>query len=277
MHVSWKQRLIRFAHTNRDYGVPARTRWNFPKTVLGRKILLRKTMSQKLDWLSRVKGDVKYDEPLEEHTSFRIGGNADVFIAPSGIEDLKIILSHTQGSPPFILGEGTNLLVKDGGIRGIVVSLKESFKTVGNVYFSKNQEGCEVAVMKVYAREPRQRFFYDFKAELQFHSNRDCGQRVANVMSSRDIRHNAPQFPVAKIDVKTCFHSVVLDISSAKIRLTGQAISDVPLLQFRDQGLYVRFVQAQDGRSVKRKAVQKSQKGLLHPVERFVIIEMFLA
>lgn len=141
--------MIRFAHTNRDYGVPARTRWNFPKTVLGRKILLRKTMSQKLDWLSRIKGDVTYDEPLDEHTSFRIGGDADVFIAPSGIEDLKIILAHTQDCPPFILGEGTNLLVKDGGIRGIVVSLKESFKTVGDVSFSKNREGREVATMKV--------------------------------------------------------------------------------------------------------------------------------
>ncbi|MFQ5716924.1 MAG: UDP-N-acetylmuramate dehydrogenase [Nitrospinales bacterium] len=105
-------------------------------------------MSQKLDWLSRIKGEVKYDEPLAAHTSFRIGGDADVFIAPSGIEDLKIILAHTQGRPPFILGEGTNLLVKDGGIRGIVVSLKESFKTVGGVSFSKNREGREIAVMK---------------------------------------------------------------------------------------------------------------------------------
>jgi len=97
-------------------------------------------MSKNQDWLYRIKGDVKYDEPLSSHTSFRIGGPADIFISPESVEDLQVIFAHTMETPVFILGEGTNLLVNDEGFRGIVISLKESFKAVKGVTFSHNQE-----------------------------------------------------------------------------------------------------------------------------------------
>jgi len=145
--ASWKQRLIRFAHTNSHHGIPTRTRWDFPKTVLGRKIVLRKTMSKNQDWLHRIKGEVKYDEPLSLHTSFRIGGPADIFISPAGIGDLRIIFQQAGETPVFILGEGTNLLVNDGGFRGIVISLKDSFKAVGGVTFSVDPAGGETALL----------------------------------------------------------------------------------------------------------------------------------
>ncbi|MEC7640515.1 MAG: UDP-N-acetylmuramate dehydrogenase [Nitrospinota bacterium] len=101
-------------------------------------------MNKNQDWLYRIKGEVKYDEPLSLHTSFRIGGPADVFISPQNIEDLRIIFKYAKETPVFILGEGTNLLINDEGFRGIVISLKESFKAVKDVMFSDNQKTAQV-------------------------------------------------------------------------------------------------------------------------------------
>ncbi|MFQ5672080.1 MAG: UDP-N-acetylmuramate dehydrogenase [Nitrospinales bacterium] len=105
-------------------------------------------MSKNQDWLHRIKGQVKYDEPLSLHTSFRIGGPADIFISPAGIEDLQIIFKHIESTPVFVLGEGTNLLVNDNGFRGIVISLKDSFKAVKGITFSANSAGGETALLR---------------------------------------------------------------------------------------------------------------------------------
>lgn len=85
-----------------------------------------------------VKGDVRFDEPMSRHTSFRIGGPADVFILPKDLEDLIVILAFAQKQsiPIFVIGQGTNLLVRDKGIRGIVIKLAAYFggaKTEGDV------------------------------------------------------------------------------------------------------------------------------------------------
>ena len=75
---------------------------------------------------------IKYDEPLKNHTSFRIGGPADVFCSPNNIEDLKKILSISkQYNIPFrVIGNGTNLLILDSGIRGLVINLNKGFKKI---------------------------------------------------------------------------------------------------------------------------------------------------
>lgn len=73
--------------------------------------------------------DVKIDEPMSKHTSFKIGGNADVFVVANDMEEIKEILNFSSENniDMFILGNGSNLLVKDNGIRGIVlkINLKE--------------------------------------------------------------------------------------------------------------------------------------------------------
>lgn len=63
------------------------------------------------------------DEPMNKHTSFKIGGIADFYVKPTSIEEIKflIILSKEENIPLTIVGNGTNLLVKDNGIRGIVL------------------------------------------------------------------------------------------------------------------------------------------------------------
>ena len=75
----------------------------------------------------RMRGRVHADEPMELHTSFRIGGPADLFLEPVDLDDLTCALEvlREHGSPVLIIGAGTNLLVKDGGIRGAVVCLRE--------------------------------------------------------------------------------------------------------------------------------------------------------
>lgn len=60
---------------------------------------------------------------MKEYTSFKIGGNADLLVTVKNVEDVKYVLqiSKQNNCPIFILGNGTNILVKDNGIRGIVL------------------------------------------------------------------------------------------------------------------------------------------------------------
>ncbi|WP_028544851.1 UDP-N-acetylmuramate dehydrogenase [Paenibacillus taiwanensis] len=68
---------------------------------------------------------LKCDEMLKQHTYTRMGGKADLYVTPANYEELQLVLSfaRTHQLPLTILGFGSNLIVKDGGIRGIVVNL----------------------------------------------------------------------------------------------------------------------------------------------------------
>lgn len=70
------------------------------------------------------------DEPMSRHTSFKIGGNADIFISVKNIKELKYIIKIAKKEKIHltIIGNGSNVLVKDNGIRGIV--LKIDFKEI---------------------------------------------------------------------------------------------------------------------------------------------------
>ena len=75
---------------------------------------------------------IKYNEPLKSHTSLRIGGPADFFCCPGNIEDLKKVVSISQehNIPFWVIGNGTNLLILDSGIRGLVINLNKGFKKI---------------------------------------------------------------------------------------------------------------------------------------------------
>jgi len=84
-------------------------------------------------WLeSRFKNSIRFEEPMSKHTSLRIGGPAEVFAAPETLEDLLSLInwSREKGLSYRVIGRGTNLLVKDAGIRGIVVKLTKCLKTI---------------------------------------------------------------------------------------------------------------------------------------------------
>jgi UDP-N-acetylmuramate dehydrogenase len=71
-----------------------------------------------------LRGEVRFHEPLSAWTSFRIGGPADALVVPADEEDLARLVRQAKASQVRITAiGGTNLLVRDGGIRGIVVSL----------------------------------------------------------------------------------------------------------------------------------------------------------
>lgn len=79
-----------------------------------------------------VPGRVRAREPLARHTSFRIGGPADVLVAPDTADELAAVVRVTVavGVPLTMLGGGSNMLVGDGGIRGVVVKLGRGFRGV---------------------------------------------------------------------------------------------------------------------------------------------------
>ena len=80
-----------------------------------------KTLVEKLS----SKSDIKLDEPMKMHTNFRIGGNADIFIISKEITDIQKIvqIANENNIPLTLLGNGSNVLVADKGIRGIVLKI----------------------------------------------------------------------------------------------------------------------------------------------------------
>jgi UDP-N-acetylenolpyruvoylglucosamine reductase len=68
---------------------------------------------------------IRRDEPMAKHTTLRVGGPADVYVEPASAQDLAAVLKFCgeRGTAFFVLGRGSNLLVRDGGFRGIVICL----------------------------------------------------------------------------------------------------------------------------------------------------------
>lgn len=81
-----------------------------------------------------VQGELRFDEPMSSHTSWRAGGPAEVFFIPAGIDDLSAFLRELDpDTPVFWLGVGSNLLVRDGGIRGVVVAATQTLRDLERV------------------------------------------------------------------------------------------------------------------------------------------------
>lgn len=73
---------------------------------------------------------IRFAEPMSGHTSFRAGGIADAFAEPGNREELAEIIAAAEalGVPYFIMGNGTNVLVRDEGYRGIIIKLGDGFR-----------------------------------------------------------------------------------------------------------------------------------------------------
>lgn len=74
--------------------------------------------------MAGLRGTVRFHAPLKDYTSFHIGGPADVLVEPADVDDVVRLVRQAgeQRLPVFVVG-GTNLLIRDKGIRGVVVSL----------------------------------------------------------------------------------------------------------------------------------------------------------
>ncbi len=101
-------------------------------------------MTEKLyEDLCEITGEehVKVNEPMKNHTTFRIGGNADYFVTPGTKEELQEVLRllNSRQVPFFILGNGSNILVSDEGYRGVILQ-------IGRNYQSIKKKGCRIRV-----------------------------------------------------------------------------------------------------------------------------------
>lgn len=85
-----------------------------------------------LEILPKVKGKYKKEEPLSKYTWFAVGGPAEVMFFPENEDDLAMFLkTKPDNVPVFVIGAGSNLLVRDGGITGVVIKLdNKNFKKI---------------------------------------------------------------------------------------------------------------------------------------------------
>ena len=92
------------------------------------------------------KGIILFDEPMSKHTSYGIGGPARIYVTPKNKEDLVSILKFSKDNniPSYFIGSGSNLLVSDDGIDGIVITLGKSFN---KLEINKNNVFAETGVM----------------------------------------------------------------------------------------------------------------------------------
>ncbi|AEE97010.1 UDP-N-acetylmuramate dehydrogenase [Mahella australiensis] len=76
--------------------------------------------------------NIKVDEPMKAHTSFKIGGPADIFVTPDKLNEIYGVLRicGEHGVPLLVMGNGTDLLVLDGGIRGVVMQIAHKWAKV---------------------------------------------------------------------------------------------------------------------------------------------------
>ena len=87
--------------------------------------------SHLIDRLPKVRGRLTADAPLAPVTWFRVGGSAEVLFRPADVEDLAAFLAAKPGDVPVtVIGVASNLLVRDGGIKGVVVRLGRGFVEV---------------------------------------------------------------------------------------------------------------------------------------------------
>lgn len=79
---------------------------------------------------SLIRGRVSFDVPMAKYTSLGVGGRADALAFPQDEEEVRDILQFAKEKaiPRYILGRGTNVIVRDGGLRGIVISLCRGFR-----------------------------------------------------------------------------------------------------------------------------------------------------
>ncbi len=94
---------------------------------------------------SKIRGELRFDEPMSRHTSWRVGGPAERFFRPADVEDLARFLRDLDADTPvFWCGLGSNLLVRDGGIKGVVISASALSRELENLGGHRVRVGVSV-------------------------------------------------------------------------------------------------------------------------------------
>ena len=93
-------------------------------------------MSEREAALARVEaavpGRTRRNHLLSSYSAYKVGGSAELLVEPETPEETGAVLSavHQEHLPLFVLGGGTNLLIRDGGIRGVVIRMGKNFRNV---------------------------------------------------------------------------------------------------------------------------------------------------
>lgn len=97
------------------------------------------------------RGEIRFDEPMSKHTSWRVGGPADQFFVPADKQDLiEFIRALEPATPVAWVGLGSNLLVRDAGIRGVVIATHKCLKRIeavgsNRIYIESGVPGAKIA------------------------------------------------------------------------------------------------------------------------------------
>jgi UDP-N-acetylmuramate dehydrogenase len=95
---------------------------------------------------------LRHDEPMARHTSWRTGGNADTWFRPASRADLIAFMQTVEpGTPMHWVGLGSNLLVRDGGVRGVVVAVQDALTDIEDIDAQRVKAGAGLACT-VFAR-----------------------------------------------------------------------------------------------------------------------------
>lgn len=101
-------------------------------------------------------GNAALNEPMSRHTTFRVGGPAKYFVTPENVESLKKVigLCKSSGEKYFVIGKGSNLLVRDEGFDGLIIRLGEKLATVSaEGERLKAESGVSVITLALAARD----------------------------------------------------------------------------------------------------------------------------
>jgi UDP-N-acetylmuramate dehydrogenase len=97
-----------------------------------------------------VSGEIRHDEPMSRHTSWRVGGPAETFFKPADLDDLSQFLQQLDHETPiFWMGLGSNLLVRDGGLSGVVIAAAGVFNDLERIADQVVRAGVSVPCTKL--------------------------------------------------------------------------------------------------------------------------------
>ncbi|MBO7243735.1 MAG: UDP-N-acetylmuramate dehydrogenase [Alphaproteobacteria bacterium] len=99
--------------------------------------------------LPKVRGVLLFNEPLSKKNWFGVGGPAEVYFEPADTDDLKVMISNLKSVPITILGAGSNVLIRDGGIPGVTIRLGKSFSTIELIGEDKFRVKAGALVMEI--------------------------------------------------------------------------------------------------------------------------------
>ncbi len=129
--------------------------------------------------------NIKLEEEMKKHTSFKIGGVADLLIFAKSVEDIKNVLEIVKKNkiPLTIIGNGTNLLVKDNGIRGIVLKID-----LQEINIQKDEQDIEMQLIYDKVAEEEEQYKYNQDVIIELGAGVKLGMLARYIIKRRNRR-----------------------------------------------------------------------------------------